>query len=63
MTKKEELLAIDSYEEYAKRKMEFRELSLDIEIVEHLRKLFPKMKLTDEELYKTPKSKGGTIGR
>ncbi len=54
MTKKEELLAIDNYAEFDKRRAEFRELPLDNEIIEHLSKLFPKLNLTYEELYKTP---------
>lgn len=63
MTKREELLRITSYEEFNKRRAEFKGIKMDKEIREHVAKLFPKVSSTTEELYKTPPNKGGTIGR
>lgn len=63
MTKKEELLAIKTYEEYDKRRNEFKGIKPDKEMFEHIAKLFPKTTTSREELCKTPPDKGGTIGR
>lgn len=55
MTDKEKFLSIQTYEEFDKKRGEFRELSMaDKEIREHAGKIFPKLKNhTTEELYKT----------
>lgn len=54
MTKKEEFLNIKTYEEFDRRREEFRELPMDKEIIEHTSKLFGKLKnYTEEELYTT----------
>ena len=63
MTKKEKLLAIDAYEEYNRRRSEFKGIKPDKEMLDHIAKLFPKTTTSKEEVSKTPPSQGGTIGR
>ncbi len=63
MTKKEKLLAIDTYEEYNRRRNEFKGIKADKEMLDHIAKLFPETTTSKEELFKTPPSKGGTIGK
>lgn len=63
MSPKEKLLQMNTYEEYEARRGELKGLKPDKEVVEHLSKLFGKASDTTEELYKTPPSQGGTIGR
>ncbi len=66
MTKeeKEKFLAIETYEEFDKRRMEFESLTMrDEEVREHVRKIFPRLQTSNEELYKTLPSQGGSIGR
>ena len=55
MTDKEKFLSIETYEEFDKRRSEFKELSMaDPEIREHAGKIFPKLKnYTEKELYTT----------
>lgn len=60
---KEEFMSISTYEEFNERRNEFKGMKLDKEMREHAAKLFPKASATTEELFKTPPSKGGTIGR
>lgn len=61
MTTKERFLAVKSYEEYVEIRDELDDLDMsDKEIREHIGNVFPKVKLTTEELSKTP---GGDIGR
>lgn len=60
---KDEFLKISSYAEFMERRKEFEGVKLDKEMLEHASKLFPKVSNTKEELYETPPSKGGTIGR
>lgn len=56
MTDKEKFLSIQTYEEFDKRRGEFKELSMaDEEIREHVGKIFPKLKnYSKEEAYRTP---------
>lgn len=56
MTDKEKFLSIQTYEEFDKRRGEFKELSMaDEEIRKHAGKIFPEPKnYTTEELYRTP---------
>ena len=42
MSLKDEFLKIETYEEFDRRREEFRELKYDKEIGEHLDKIFPK---------------------
>ena len=63
MTKKEEFMKISTYEEYLKRKNEFKDITIDTDVLKHVSDLFPKATGSNEELLKTPPSKGGTIGR
>ena len=44
MTKKEELLSIKTYEEFDRRRNEFRHLEPDEDIKKHIWGLFPKAK-------------------
>ncbi|MEG1331809.1 MAG: hypothetical protein RSC97_10250 [Eubacterium sp.] len=54
MTAKEKFLAINAYEEFDRRRAEFKELKVsDKEVMEHISKIFPKLSNTKEELYKT----------
>lgn len=56
MTDKEKFLSIQTYEEFDKRRGEFKKLSMaDEEIRKHVGKIFPRLKkCTQEELYRTP---------
>lgn len=63
MTPKERFMKISSYQELQKRKEEFKGVKMDRDMLKHASSLFPKATNTTEELYKTPPSKGGTIGR
>ena len=56
MTDKEKFLSIKTYEEFNRRRGEFKELSMaDEEIRAHAGIIFPKIKnYTTEELYRTP---------
>ncbi len=66
MTAKEKFLTVESYEEFDRRRDEFKELKMtDKEVREHVRKIFPKVSDTKEELYKTPPQAGKkrSIGR
>ena len=60
---KDKFMKISSYDELLERRHEFEGVKLDKEMLEHVSKLFPKVSNTQEELYKTPPDKGGTIGR
>lgn len=62
MTEKEKFLNLKSYEEFDKKRSEFKNLKFDKDIVEHMAKIFPKLSGVKEELYKIPRSQGGTIG-
>ncbi len=53
MTDKEKFLELKSYEEFDKRREEFRMLKFDKDIVEHMSKIFPKSPNPPEELYRT----------
>ena len=64
MTAKEKFLQISSYEEFDRRREEFRGLIRDKETIEHLGKIFPKSPNPPEELYKTLEGvKNRNIGR
>ena len=56
---KEEFMKITTYEEFDRRREEFKEMEFDKEMNIHALKLFPKASNTKEELY----GKNGTIGR
>lgn len=59
MTAKEKFLEIDTYEEFDRRREEFRDLRMsDKEVREHIAKIFPKCYAGKEELYKTKPEKG-----
>ena len=59
MTDKEKFLSIKTYEEFDRRREEFRGLPMDKEILEHTSKLFGKIEnYTEEELYKNPPGSG-----
>lgn len=62
MTEKEKFLSLKSYEEFDRRRQEFPTLKFDKEIVDHMSKIFPKPSGITEELYKIPRSEGGSIG-
>ena len=62
MTKREEILRIESYEEFDKRREEFRGIKIDKELFDHISKMFPKASNTKEELFKIPPNQGGRIG-
>ena len=52
MDKKEKFLAIKTYDEFNRRRDEFKGLSLkDVEVRKHLSDIFPKISDTKEELY------------
>lgn len=53
MSQKEELLNITTYEEFDRRREEFRGLKMDEDVKDHLSKIFPKCNGVKEELYKT----------
>lgn len=62
MTDKEKFLSIETYEEFDRRRNEFKSLPLsDKEIVEHAAKIFPKLSNTKEELYKNPPGSGKSL--
>lgn len=65
MLKKEEVLAIKTYEEFDRRRDEFEGTEMDKEMFEHIAKLFPKVTASKEELYRTPPGQGNPriIGR
>lgn len=63
MTAKEKLLQMKTYKEFDENREFFKDLKPDKEIIEHLSKITPKSSNPQEELYKTPPSQGGTIGR
>lgn len=50
MTLKEKIMAIKSYEEFDKRREEFKDLKPDKEILAHLSEIFPKAYAGKEEL-------------
>ena len=58
MTQKETFLKIDSYEEYQRRREEFKGLEVDEDVRDHIKRLFPKASNTKEELFKTRPSDG-----
>ncbi len=62
VTEKEKFLSLKSYKEFDEKRDEFQTLKMDKDIVEHMVKIFPKPSNTKEELYKIPRSQGGTIG-
>jgi hypothetical protein len=62
VTEKEKFLSLKSYEEFDRRRQEFQTLKFDKEIVDHMSKIFPKPSGISEELYKTPRSQGRSIG-
>lgn len=62
MTKREEILRIESYEEFDKRREEFRGIKIDKELFDNISKMFPKVSNTKEELFKIPPNQGGRIG-
>lgn len=51
MTKREEFLAIQSYEEFDCRRDEFRDLKIDKETLEHFKKIFPKASKVNKEIH------------
>ena len=57
MTKKEEFLQIETYEEFNRRRNEFSGLKMDGEILKHAAKIFPQTTSTKEELFKIPPEK------
>ena len=65
MTKKEEFLKIETYEEFDRRRAEFQGMKMDQETLGHAAKIFPKVSSTKEELFKTPpgSSKERIIGQ
>ena len=62
MTQKEAFLEIDSYEEYQRRREEFKGLEVDEDVRVHIKQLFPKVSNTKEELFKTLPFEGRRIG-
>lgn len=62
MTAKEKFLQIKSYEEFDRRRDEIGDLKIDKEVLEHIGRIFPRVSNTKEELYKVPRSEGGSIG-
>ena len=58
MALKEKFLKIETYEEFDKRREEFRGIDMfDKEIRIHANKIFGKHPSPDEELYKEPRNK------
>ena len=54
MTDKEKFLTIDTYEEFDRRREEFKSLKMsDEDVRNHMAKIFPKCYGGKEELYKT----------
>lgn len=58
MTAKEKFLQLKSYEEFDKRREEFKGLKPDKEIIAHFTKITPKSPNPPHELYKTKPEKG-----
>ena len=58
MTQKETFLKIDSYEEYQRRREEFKGLEVDEDVRDHIKRLFPKVTNTKVELLFTRPSNG-----
>lgn len=58
MTAKEKFLQLKSYEEFDKRREEFKGLKPDKEVMEHFTKITPKSPNPSYELYKTNPEKG-----
>ena len=56
MTLREKFLAIQTYEEFDRRREEFKDIPADKEILQHMDKIFPPISNPDMELYKTPGS-------
>lgn len=54
MNQKEAFLKIGSYNEWVKRRDEFKGLKIDQEVLKHMAKIFPKVSGTKEELFKDP---------
>lgn len=54
MTKREEFFNIKTYEEFDRRREEFRGMPMDQEILRHASKLFGRSPNLHEELYRTP---------
>lgn len=54
MTEKEKFLKLQSYEEFDRRRDEFKTLKFDKDILSHMSKLFGKSPNPKEELYRTP---------
>ncbi|MDE7299552.1 MAG: hypothetical protein K2N94_12105 [Lachnospiraceae bacterium] len=54
MTKREEFLNIKTYEEFDRRREEFRGMPVDKEMLQHASQLFGKSPNPPEELYRTP---------
>lgn len=54
MTEKEKFLKLDSYEEFDRRREEFKNLKFDKDILSHMAKIFPIKNSTKEELHRTP---------
>lgn len=55
MTKKEQFLSVTSYEEFDKRREEFKDLETDKDVLEHMKKIFPRVSNTKKELFKKTK--------
>lgn len=53
MSQKEELMKITTYEEFDRRREEFRGLKMDDDVKKHLSNIFPRCYGGTEELYKT----------
>ena len=62
MTQKERLLQMKTYEEFERDRGLFKGLKPDKEIIAHLSKISSKSPNPQEELYKVPRSRGGSIG-
>ena len=62
MTQKEKLLQMKSYEEFDRNRELFKGMKPDKDIIEHLSRITPKSPNPQEELYKIPRSEGGSIG-
>ena len=62
MTQKEKLLQMKSYEEFDRNRELFKGMKPDKDIIEHLSRITPKSPKPQEELYKIPRSEGGSIG-
>lgn len=62
---KKAFLSIKTYEEFDRRREEFKEMKMDNEILLHGSKIFGEVSNTDEELFKEPpdKAKRGQYGK